>query len=446
MPTATPSRTSQQRLLSEAAFGRAKALMPGGVNSPVRAFKSVGGSPLFIAKGQGAHVWDLDGNRYIDYVGAYGPAILGHAHPKVVARLQEVLQDGFGFGAPSKLENELAQRVIDRVASIEKVRFVNSGTEAVMSAIRLARAVTGKSRIIKFTGNYHGHMDALLIQAGSGSATLGVPDSAGVPASCTNDTLSADYNNLDSVVRCFEKFPNGIAAVIVEPVAGNMGCIPPQPGFLQGLRDITTQYGSLLIFDEVMTGFRLAPGGAQALYEVTPDITTLGKVIGGGMPVGAYGASADIMAHVAPEGPMYQAGTLSGNPMAMAAGIATLDLLDAAAYQKLEASSARLAQGLREICLAANVPAVVNQVGSMLTLFFNSDDYGGPVIDYATAKKGHTDRFNQYFWGMLDGGIYMAPSAYEAAFVSLAHDHNVIDHTLKVAEQVIGGLLTSAAV
>jgi glutamate-1-semialdehyde 2,1-aminomutase len=446
MPTATPSRTSQQRLLSEAAFERAKALMPGGVNSPVRAFKSVGGSPLFIAKGQGAHVWDLDGNRYIDYVGAYGPAILGHAHPKVVARLQEVLQDGFGFGAPSKLENELAQRVIDRVASIEKVRFVNSGTEAVMSAIRLARAVTGKSRIIKFTGNYHGHMDALLIQAGSGSATLGVPDSAGVPASCTGDTLSADYNNLDSVVRCFEKFPNGIAAVIVEPVAGNMGCIPPQPGFLQGLRDITTQYDSLLIFDEVMTGFRLAPGGAQALYEVTPDITTLGKVVGGGMPVGAYGASAAIMAHVAPEGPMYQAGTLSGNPMAMAAGIATLDLLDAAAYQKLEASSARLAQGLREICLAANVPAVVNQVGSMLTLFFNSDDYGGPVIDYATAKKGHTDRFNQYFWGMLDGGVYMAPSAYEAAFVSLAHDHNVIDQTLKVAEQVIGGLLTSAAV
>ena len=431
--------TQTNRAKSETAFSKAKTLMPGGVNSPVRAFKSVGGTPLFLNKGQGAYVWDEDGNRYIDYVGAYGPGIVGHAHPKVVQAVQSVVENGFGFGAPSVLENELAQRVIDRVPSIEKVRFVNSGTEAVMSTLRLARAVTGKTKIIKFTGNYHGHVDALLIQAGSGGATLGIPDSAGVPDSITANTLSANFNDLDSVAQCFAAHPNDIAAIVVEPVAGNMGCIPPQPGFLEGLRKRTQEHQSLLIFDEVMTGFRVARGGAQERYNVMPDITALGKVIGGGMPVGAYGASADIMAHVAPEGPMYQAGTLSGNPVAMAAGIATLDLLNADAYQALESSALQLANGLKELCQAASIPAEVNQVGSMLTLFFR-DQNNDPVIDYATAKQGHAERFTEYFWKMLNLGIYQAPSAYEAAFISLAHDDKVIQQTLQAAKQAISAL------
>jgi glutamate-1-semialdehyde 2,1-aminomutase len=422
------------RVKSELAFEAAKKVMPGGVNSPVRAFRSVGGNPVFIEKAKGAYVWDIDGNRYIDYVGTWGPAILGHAHPQVIQKVQEVAANGTSFGAPTLLETELAQLVIDIVPSIEKVRFVNSGTEAVMSAIRLARAYTRRAKIIKFEGCYHGHSDYLLVKAGSGAATHGIPDSAGVPANTAADTLNARFNDLASVERLFEAYPEEIAGILLEPVAGNMGCIPPEPGFLEGLRKLADTYKSCLIFDEVMTGFRSALGGAQARYGVMPDITCLGKVIGGGLPVGAYGGKAEIMACVAPEGPMYQAGTLSGNPLAMAAGLETLKLLQKpGVYEKLEAGTRQLGEGLSEICRAKGIPHHVTQVGSMTTLFFAE----APIRNYQDVCKFDRERFNRFFWGMLDRGVYLAPSQFETAFMSLAHTEADIAKTLEAAEQAI---------
>jgi glutamate-1-semialdehyde 2,1-aminomutase len=422
------------RSKSEQAFKEAQKVLPGGVNSPVRAFRSVGGNPVFIEKAKGAYVWDIDGNQYIDYVASWGPAILGHAHPQVIRRIQEVAESGTSFGAPTLLETELAQLVIDLVPSIEKVRFVNSGTEAVMSAIRLARAYTGRSKIVKFEGCYHGHSDYLLVKAGSGAATHGIPDSAGVPAGMVSETLNARYNDLDSVRQLFEQYPKDIAGILIEPVAGNMGCVPPVPGFLEGLRELADTYGACLVFDEVMTGFRVALGGAQAHYGVLPDITCLAKVIGGGLPVGAYGGKTEIMACVAPEGPMYQAGTLSGNPLAMAAGIETLKLLKTPdTYETLSDKTARLGEGLREICARKGVPCHVTQVGSMTTLFFTE----GPIQNYQDVCKFDRDRFNRFFWGMLDRGIYLAPSQFESAFMSLAHTDMDIQKTLEAAEQAI---------
>lgn len=434
MNQTTPSISRVNRARSEAAFEEAKKVLPGGVNSPVRAFKSVGGNPVFIEKAKGAYLWDLDGNRYIDYVGTWGPAILGHAHPQVIRRIQDVAEQGTSFGAPTLLETELAQLVIDLVPSIEKVRFVNSGTEAVMSAIRLARAYTGRTKMIKFEGCYHGHSDYLLVKAGSGASTHGVPDSAGVPASTAAETLNATYNDLASVRQLFEANPGQIAGILIEPVAGNMGCIPPEPGFLEGLRELADQHGACLIFDEVMTGFRVAIGGAQQRYGIMPDITCLGKIIGGGLPVGAYGGKKEIMAQVAPEGPMYQAGTLSGNPLAMAAGLETLQLLNQpGVYDQLEARSTELGQGLIEICKRKGIPHVATQVGAMLTLFF----VDGPVKNYQDVCRFDRERFNRFFWGMLDLGVYLAPSQFEAGFLSLAHTEDDIRQTLAAAEKAI---------
>jgi glutamate-1-semialdehyde 2,1-aminomutase len=417
------------------AFETARQLMPGGVNSPVRAFRSVGGgTPVVVARAEGPYLWDVDGNCYIDYVGSWGPAILGHAHPAVVARVREVAGNGLSFGAPTLLENEMARLVIDAVPSIEKVRFVSSGTEATMSAIRLARAFTGRPRIVKFAGCYHGHADFLLVKAGSGATTLGIPDSAGVPESIASNTLTARYNDLASVEALFREYPDSIAAIMLEPVAGNMGCIPPEPGFLEGLRELTRKYGALLVFDEVMTGFRLAKGGAQELYGVTPDITTLGKIVGGGMPVGAYGGRADIMATVAPEGPMYQAGTLSGNPLGMAAGIETLTrLAEPGFYEKLEAKTRRLGEGLLSLCREKGIAARTTQVGSMMCLFFTD----GPVRNYEEVLRCDRERFNRFFWGMLKRGVYLAPSQFEAGFVSATHTDADIDATLKAAREAL---------
>lgn len=429
MPTTITSRP-----LSERAFEEASRLMPGGVNSPVRAFKSVGGNPVFIEKAKGAYLWDLDSNRYIDYVGTWGPAILGHTHPEVIAAIQKTAESGTSFGAPTLLETELAKLVIDMVPGIEKVRFVNSGTEAVMSAIRLARAYTDRSKIIKFVGCYHGHSDYLLVKAGSGASTLSVPDSAGVPASTAAETLNADFNDLDSVASLFEQYPDAIAGILIEPIAGNMGCVPPETGFLEGLRDLANQYNACLIFDEVMTGFRVSPGGAQELYGVTPDITCLGKIIGGGLPVGAYGGKKEIMACVAPEGTMYQAGTLSGNPLAMTAGIETLKRLRTpGVYEQLDDISRTLASGLLSICRNKGVPAYGTQVGSMMTLFF----VDGEVKRYEDVCRFDKERFNRYFWSMMNQGVYLAPSQFEAAFVSLAHTQADIQATLEAAEQAI---------
>lgn len=423
-----------QRTRSEAAFAAARQYLPGGVNSPVRAFKSVGGNPVFIEKANGAYVWDIDGNQYIDYVGTWGPAILGHAHPRVIQRIQRVAESGTSFGAPTLIETELARQVVEMVPSIEKIRFVNSGTEAVMSAIRLARAYTGRAKIIKFEGCYHGHSDYLLVKAGSGAATHGVPDSAGVPVSTASETLNARFNDLDSVQALLEAYPEAVAGILIEPVAGNMGCIPPQPGFLEGLRELADRFGACLIFDEVMTGFRVARGGAQAHYNVQPDITCLGKIIGGGLPVGAYGGKADIMAQVAPDGPMYQAGTLSGNPLAMAAGLETLTLLcEPGVYEQLAERTRQLGAGLSEICRTLGIPHHLTQVGSMTTLFFTE----GPIHHYQDVCRFDRDRFNRYFWGMLDHGIYLAPSQFEASFVSLAHTEQDIETTLRAAREVL---------
>jgi len=412
-------------------FARARRVIPGGVNSPVRAFRAVGGQPVFIDHGAGAHLYDVDGNQYIDYVGSWGPLILGHAHPQVVAAVTAAAQRGTSYGAPTEAETRLAELVIEAVPSIELVRFVNSGTEATMSALRVARAATGREKIIKFAGGYHGHADMLLVAAGSGALTLGAPDSPGVPAGATAQTLVVAYNDLAATRVAFERYPDEIAAIIVEPVAGNMGCVPPVAGFLQGLRDLTTQYGAVLIFDEVMTGFRVAHGGAQALYGVTPDMTCLGKIVGGGLPAAAYGGKRDIMSLVSPAGPVYQAGTLSGNPLAMAAGAAQLELLkEPGAYERLDALTSALCDGIGAAALAGGVPVYQTRVGSMFTTFFSA----APVMDEASARRADTQAFAAFFGALLNHGVYIAPSQFEAGFVSLAHSDDDIARTVDAAQ------------
>jgi len=411
-------------------FAEAQHYIPGGVNSPVRAFKSVGGNPVYIEKGEGSRICDVDGNHYIDYIGSWGPLILGHAHPRVLAAIQEAAALGTSFGAPTARETEMAKQVCEIVPSVEVVRMVNSGTEATMSALRLARGYTKRDKIMKFEGCYHGHADSLLIKAGSGVATLGLPDSPGVPETTAVNTITVPYNDLDSVKLAFEKFGHELAAVIVEPIAGNMGVVPPQPGFLEGLRVITQEYGTLLIFDEVMTGFRVARGGAQELYGITPDLTTMGKVIGGGLPVGAYGGKREIMNQVAPAGPIYQAGTLSGNPLAMAAGLTTLqELGKPGVYEQLEARSARLAEGLVENARKLGLPHTMNRVGSMVCLFFTDT----PVINYETAKTSDLKRFAAYFQYLLEEGVMIPPSQFEGMFVSLAHTDEDIERTIEAS-------------
>ncbi|WHH59214.1 glutamate-1-semialdehyde 2,1-aminomutase [Petroclostridium sp. X23] len=416
---------------SEMLFDEAKRFIPGGVNSPVRAFKSVGLVPPFIKSAKGSKIYDEDGNEYIDYVGSWGPMILGHAHERVINAITAVAEKGTSFGAPIEAEIKLARLICELIPSIELVRMVNSGTEATMSAIRLARGYTGRNKIIKFEGCYHGHSDSLLIKAGSGALTFGVPDSPGVPADFAKHTLSASYNNLEEVKQLFEKFGEEIAAVIIEPVAGNMGVVVPEGGFLKGLRDITTQYGALLIFDEVMTGFRVSLQCAQGLYNITPDLTTFGKIIGGGLPVGAYGGKREIMEKVSPVGPVYQAGTLSGNPIAMAAGLETLTMLkeNPSIYEELERKSKQLEEGLKEHIGQLALPMSFNRVGSMLCMFFT----GEKVKDYKSAVTSDTQKFARYFRNMLQTGIYIAPSQYEAMFVSIAHTDEDIEKTIEAS-------------
>ena len=427
-----------QRSKSEALFTEAQKYIPGGVNSPVRSFRSVGGSPPFIARGQSARVWDVDGNEYIDYLGSWGPLVLGHSHPAVVEAIKKSAESGTSFGAPVEQEVELAKIICDQLPSVESVRLVSSGTEACMSAIRLARAFTNRDKIIKFAGCYHGHADGLLVKAGSGALTHGIPTSAGVPESYASETLVADYNNIESVDKFFTANPTSIAAVIIEPVAGNMGVIPPSPGFLEGLRRITKNNGALLIFDEVITGFRVGPSGAQGLFGITPDITTMGKIIGGGLPVGAYGGRKDIMEMVAPLGAMYQAGTLSGNPLAVSAGIATLtELQKPGVFKKLEEMAERLTEGLTKAFQAAEIPSSINRVGSMFTGFFND----GPVTTLEDAEGSDTEMYGRYFHAMQENGVYIAPSQFEAGFVSTAHTESDIDATVTKASEALRTLL-----
>jgi glutamate-1-semialdehyde 2,1-aminomutase len=416
-------------------FQRALSVIPGGVNSPVRAFKAVGGDPLFIERGEGAYLIDADGNRYLDCIGSWGPLIFGHAHPRVTEAIRRQLERGTTFGAPTGLEVEMAETICEMVPSCEKVRLVSSGTEATMSAIRVARGFTGRTKVIKFEGNYHGHADSLLAKAGSGIATLGLPDSAGVPANLTVDTITLPYNDVPALESAFDQMGKEIACVILEPVVGNAGCIPPNNGFLPAVRQITESAGSVLIFDEVMTGFRVARGGAQELYRVRPDMTTLGKIIGGGLPMAAYGGRKDIMDCVAPVGPVYQAGTLSGNPLAVSAGLATLEIIreDRSLYARLEETGAKLANALLEAASVALIPATVNRVGSMLTFFFTKET----VTDYASAKTSDTERYGQFFRGMLARGIYLPPSQFEAAFLSDAMTQNDIETLIETAKDVL---------
>ena len=422
-----PSMQSKpQQSKSEMLFSKALELMPGGVNSPVRAFRGVGGTPLFIKEASGATITDVDDQTYIDYVGSWGPMILGHADPEVIDAVREAATRGTSFGAPNELEIQLAEEIIDAVPSIEMVRMVSSGTEATMSAIRLARGVTGRDKLVKFEGCYHGHGDSLLVKAGSGVATLGLPDSPGVPAALAQNTITVPFNNGEALTQVFEEHKD-IAAVIIEPVVGNMGCVPPGVGYLQTVRDVCSKSGALLIFDEVMTGFRVARGGAQELYNIKPDITTLGKIIGGGLPVGAYGGSKDLMTNVAPAGSIYQAGTLSGNPLSMAAGVITLRRLrDPSIYRQLDRATKKLCDGLADNARSANVKNTINRVGSMWTGFFTT----GEVTDWSTADRCDRQLYGKFFHAMLREGVYLAPSQFEAAFVSLAHTDEVIDQTI----------------
>ena len=415
-----------------ALFRRAQAVIPGGVNSPVRAFKAVGGTPRFITRAQGAYMWDANGQRYIDYIGSWGPMILGHGHPAVLEAVQKAALEGFSFGAPTEREVELAEAILALVPSMDMVRMVSSGTEATMSALRLARGYTGRDKVIKFEGCYHGHVDSLLVKAGSGALTLGEPSSPGVPAALAELTITLAYNDLEQVRETFAEIGSEIACIIVEPVAGNMNCIPPVPGFLEGLREICDQYGTVLIFDEVMTGFRVSRGGAQELFGVTPDLSALGKVIGGGMPVGAFGGKREIMSRISPLGPVYQAGTLSGNPIAMAAGLKTLELLsEPGFYDRLSATTAQLLAGLQARADAAGIPFSTNQAGGMFGLFFT----GEKVTNYAQATTCNQDQFKTFFHAMLERGVYLAPSAFVAGFVSMAHGEAEIQATLDAAEQ-----------
>jgi len=423
---------------SETLFAQAQRHIPGGVNSPVRAFKAVGGTPRFFERAQGAYLWDADGQRYIDYMLSWGPMVAGHGHPHVLEAVTEALQNGLSFGAPTERETQLADKICARVPGLDMIRFVNSGTEATMSAIRLARAFTGRDKIIKFEGCYHGHSDSLLVKAGSGALTLGVPSSPGVPAALADHTITLEYNNSEQVRTAFAELGNQIAAIIVEPVAGNMNCVPPVDGFLETLRTECSQAGAVLIFDEVMTGFRVSPTGAHGQYGVQADLTTLGKVIGGGMPVGAFGGRREIMEMIAPSGPVYQAGTLSGNPVSMAAGLATLEVLESdSAYPTLYARTNQLMDGLRKLAAQAGVPLTTNHVGSMFGFFFTEE---AQITNFNQVMACNTDRFNQFFHGMLEEVVYFAPASYEAGFMSIAHTEADIDQTLSAAQKVFAKL------
>lgn len=435
MPAPTTSPAAPAR--SQAAFERALRLIPGGVNSPARAFGAVGGTPLFIDRAEGPYLFDIDGNRYIDYIGSWGPMILGHAQAEVIDAITRAAQRGTSYGAPTEAESELSEQIIDAVPSIEKVRLVNSGTEATMSAIRVARGATRRNKVIKFAGNYHGHVDALLVAAGSAAATLGTPDSPGVTPGAVGDTLVLSYNDVAQLENVFAAEGEHIAAVILEPVVGNMGCVIPTKEFLHALRDLTSRHGAVLIFDEVMTGFRVAPGGAQERLGITPDMTTLGKIVGGGMPLGAYGGRADLMNNVMPAGKVYQAGTLSGNPVAVAAGSATLKILkENPPYEQLERMGERLADGIAAAASSAGIPHTVARVGSMMTLFFNPE----PVTCWDDADRCDRNTFGRYFWGMVEKGVYLPCSQFEALFFSRLHDEAIIDETIDAAKSVLTNL------
>jgi glutamate-1-semialdehyde 2,1-aminomutase len=428
---------------SKSLFARAKKHIPGGVNSPVRAFKAVGGTPPFISKADGPYIFDVDGKRYIDYVQSWGPMVLGHNNPKIRQAVIDAAANGLSFGAPTEAEVIMAEKVSELVPSMQVLRMVNSGTEATMSAIRLARGFTNRDKILKFEGCYHGHADALLVKAGSGALTFGVPSSPGIPADFAKHTLTMEYNNLDSVANAFKQHPEDIACIIVEPVAGNMNCIPPVDGFLQGLRDICDQYGALLILDEVMTGFRVARGGAQEKYNIQPDLTCLGKVIGGGMPVGAFGGKAEIMSHISPDGPVYQAGTLSGNPVAMAAGLASLGEIEKEGlYEQLTQTTQTLAEGFKTLANKHGIPMSVNYAGSMFGLFFTDVER---VTNYQQAISCNSEQFNHFYHGMLDNGVYLAPASYEAGFVSAAHSDEIVQQTLAIADKVLADVAANCS-